>query len=72
MAEKAYLNLSEASLKELNGKRKFKRIFKFINCLFLWNIFGNKIFTKKELFIHTVDNVCEKKKKNVQNFYFLL
>ena len=65
---KAYLNLSEASLKELNGKDNLKEYLNLSTVSFLWNIFGNKIFTK-ELFIHTVDNVCEKE-ENVQNFYF--
>lgn len=65
---KAYLNLSEASLKELNGKENLKEYLNLSTVSFLWNIFGNKIFTK-ELFIYTVDSVCEKE-ENVQNFYF--
>ena len=65
---KAYLSLSEASLKELNSEKNIEEYLKMSTVSFLWNIFGNKIFTKN-LFINTLDNVCEKE-ENVQNFCF--
>ena len=65
---KAYLNLSEASLKELNGKNVLDEYFKMSTVSFLWNIYSNKIYTK-ELFFKAVNEIY-KINNYIQNFYF--
>lgn len=65
---KAYLNLSEASLKNLEDKNILKEYIKQSGLSFLWSIYGNKIY-KRELFEETLKEIC-KKEEGIQNFYF--
>ncbi len=65
---KAYLNLSEASLKNLENQNILKEYIKQSGLSFLWSIYGNKIY-KRELFEETLKEVC-KKEEEIQNFYF--
>ncbi len=65
---KAYLNLSEASLKNLENKNILKEYIKQSGLSFLWSIYGNKIY-KRELFEETLKEIC-KKEEEIQNFYF--
>ena len=65
---KAYLNLSEASLKNLEDKNILKEYIKQSGLSFLWSIYGNKIY-KRELFEETLKEIC-KKEEEIQNFYF--
>lgn len=65
---KAYLNLSEASLKELENEDILKEYLEQQGLSFLWSIYGNKIYTK-ELFEKALQEVYELEDK-VQNFYF--
>ena len=65
---KAYLNLSEASLKNLENKNILKEYIKQSGLSFLWSIYGNKIY-KRELFEETLKEICQKEDE-FQNFYF--
>lgn len=65
---KAYLNLSEASLKNLENNEILNEYIKQSGLSFLWSIYGNKIY-KRELFEETLKEVC-KKEEEIQNFYF--
>lgn len=65
---KAYLNLSEASLKNLENNEILNEYIKQSGLSFLWSIYGNKIY-KRELFEETLKEICEKEEK-IQDFYF--
>lgn len=65
---RAYLNLSEASLKNLENEKILNEYLKQSGLSFLWSIYGNKIY-KKELFEKTLEEVV-KIEDEVQNFYF--
>lgn len=66
---KAYLNLSEASLKKIDRKNIIEEYIKMSTVSFLWNIYGNKICTS-EVFFKALDEVYQIE-DTVQNFYFL-
>lgn len=65
---KAYLNLSEASLKNLEKEEILEQYLKQAGLSFLWSVYGNKIYTK-ELFEKTLQKVCQAEAE-IQNFYF--
>lgn len=65
---KAYLNLSEASIKELKNEMILQEYLKQSGLSFLWSIYGNKIY-KKDIFIKAVDDVSEINSE-IQNFFF--
>ena len=66
---RAYLNLSEASLKNLEREMILEEYLKQAKSSFLWRVYGNKIYTK-ELFEKTLQEVCQK--ENVKNYDFFL
>lgn len=65
---KAYLNLSEASLKDLEKEQILNEYLKQEGFSFLWSIYGNKIYSR-ELFKNTINDIS-KIDDNIQNFYF--
>lgn len=67
---KAYLNLSEASLKNLEQEKILKEYLKQSGISFLWSIYGNKIFSR-ELLDKTLKDIIKVDGK-VQNFYFFV
>ena len=64
----AYLNLSEATLREKEGKEILEEYIKQSGMSFLWNIYGNKIFNKT-LFQKTLE-IVKNEEIEIQNFYF--
>ena len=65
---KAYLNLSEASLKDFSENGALEEYLKMSTVSFLWNIYSNKIYTK-DLFLKTVNEIY-KLNMYIQNLYF--
>ncbi len=59
---RAYLNLSETSLKDLEKEAILEEYLKQEKSSFLWSIYGNKLYTK-ELFEKTLQEVCQKEDK---------
>lgn len=67
---RAYLNLSETSLKDLEKEAILEEYLKQAKSSFLWSIYGNKLYTK-ELFEKTLQEVCQKEGV-VKNYDFFL
>lgn len=67
---RAYLNLSETSLKDLEKEAILEEYLKQAKSSFLWRVYGNKIYTK-ELFETTLQEVCQKEGV-VKNYDFFL
>ena len=65
---KAYLNLSESSLIESEDENNLENYIKQSEVSFLWNIYGNKVFSKA-LYDFTVKKIAHIEDE-VQNLYF--
>ena len=66
---RAYLNLSETSLKDLEKEAILEEYLKQEKSSFLWSIYGNKLYTK-ELFEKTLQEVCQKEDKIEKTDFF--
>lgn len=66
---RAYLNLSEATLKILEKKEILNEYLSQSGIAFLWSLYGNKIYST-ELFKRAIKDVI-KIDDNIQDFYFV-
>lgn len=65
---KAYLNLSESTLRDLDNEKIIEEYLRQEGLTFLWSIYGNKVY-KKELFFKALEDL-NKENTDIQNFYF--
>ena len=65
---KAYLNLSESTLRNLENEQILEEYLRQEGLSFLWSIYGNKVY-KKELFFKALEEL-NNQNIEIQNFYF--
>ena len=65
---KAYLNLSESTLRNLENEQILEEYLRQEGLSFLWSIYGNKVY-KKEVFFKVLEEL-NNQNIEIQNFYF--
>lgn len=65
---KAYLNLSESTLRDLENEQILEEYLRQEGLSFLWSIYGNKVY-KKEVFFKVLEEL-NNQNIEIQNFYF--